>query len=149
MNERTLESDFGAAIDELSKQPLSKLFLFKSRMLGARLDASALRRRGWKAVERPHGESLAWEGCLWFEKRIGTDADAVLVRVGTGGFVRDDPDGGPYPKSVPEKEWKELIRSDEPAAVYLRTVDFFRNEDGGLRRREIFAQVCTQVVLEL
>ena len=146
MNERTLESDFGEAIAELSKQPLSKLFLFKSRMLGAMLDASALRRRGWKAVERPHGEPLAWEGCLWFEKRIGTDAGAVLVRVGTGCFVRKDPDGGPYPKTVPEKNWKGLLLSDEPAAVYLRTVGFFRDEDGGLSRREIFADVSDDML---
>lgn len=146
MKERTIESDFGAAIAELSKQPLSKLFLFKSRMLGARLDASALRRRGWKDVERPHGEPLAWEGCLWFEKRVGTGADTVLVRVGTSGLVQGNPNGGPSPKPVPEQDWKKRLLSDEPASVHLRTVGFFRDEDGGLRRRELFADVSDDLL---
>ena len=80
MSERTIESDFGEAIAKLSMQPLSPLFLFKSRVLGAMIDVTALRRRGWNAVVRPCGESPAWMGCLWFEKRVGS-ADGSLVRI--------------------------------------------------------------------
>ena len=144
MSERTIESDFGEAIAKLSTQPLSPLFLFKSRVLGAMIDVTALRRRGWNAVVRPCGESPAWEGCLWFEKRAGT-AEGPFVRIGTGGFMNPDPKGGPYPVFVSESEWKDWFRTDAPARVYLRTIHFFHDDDGGLNRRELFADVSEEM----
>ena len=141
MNERTIESDFGAAIAELSKQPLSKLFLFKSRMLGAMIDVSGLQRNGWKPVFRAGSESPVWRGCLWFGKTVDSDEGPILIQISTGmPSIPGDPDENGVRHYGPvsgNKAIRDAVLGKDGARAYLRSVGFFRETDGGLSREEL------------
>lgn len=139
MEERSIEADFGGAIAELKKREPSRRFLLESRHLGAVLDVAALLGTGWRAVESRRGGKWLWHGCLWFERRVRHpegDGEAV-VRLGTSGFRLPAPDGGADMEVVPDgKDTEALLRGEgggKPALAYLRTVEFRREEEGGLR----------------
>lgn len=137
MSTRTLESDFGEAISELSKPPLSNLFRLKSRMLGSLIDATALRRRGWTLVKTGDAESFRWRRSLWFEKRIGPGEDYVVARVATSQVLRPMENGEDGLQGVPEKDEATLLSGEETVRAFLRSVRFHRDAKDGIFRIDI------------
>ena len=137
MSTRTLESDFGEAISELSKPPLSNLFRLKSRMLGSLIDATALRRRGWTLVKTGDAESFRWRRSLWFEKRIGPGEDYIVARVATSQVLRPMENGEDGLQGVPEKDEATLLSGEETVRAFLRSVRFHRDAKDGIFRIDI------------
>ena len=149
MSRRTLESDFGEAIAELSKQPLSNLFRLKSRVLGSLIDATALRRRDWTLVETGKGESCRWRRSLWFEKRIGAGESSVVARVATSQALRPKENDEDEMQGVPEREERTLLSGEETVRVFLRSVRFHQDSKDGLFRVDIVDGVPDSVLSTL
>ncbi len=146
MSNRTLESDFGAVIAELSRQPLSNLFRFKSRVLGAMIDATKLRRHGWKLVDTGNPESCRWRNSLWFDRPLRVGKESYLARMSTSQSVCFNPREKVFSKPMPEKEEKEVLSGNETVRVYVRSVRFHRVGENGLRRTELTGDVPKPVL---
>lgn len=139
MEKRSIEEDFGSAIAELKKRPLSRLFLMESRYLGAVMDVTALRAMGWRPVDSRRDGKRLWRDCLWFDRRLRApdgNCEAVL-RLATSGFRVPKPGDGPDMDCVPDGEETEArLRTTEPALAYLRKTEILRETDGGMRWTE-------------
>ncbi len=145
MKNRTLESDFSVAITELSTRPISNLFLFKSRVLGAMINVAGLREDGWNAVFGTNTQSLVWQDCLWFDKLVVIDEGTIRVRISTSQpLFPDKPaeDGDfQYQAISDEESIRRFIYGEKEAPAFLRSVHFYRDLDGGLRRQELLPEV--------
>lgn len=106
---------FGEVIEELRKTPLTDLFLVKSDWLGSAVALAALKSHGWQ------GERIWRQNKdMWFEKRLETNAGALILRLCTGPVM---------PSPIPSGCEGVGLKS---GFAYLRAIRVFRerNRDG-------------------
>jgi hypothetical protein len=149
MDGKEKQGAFSEAIAALRTRPLSAMFRLKCRWLGTVMDTTALRARGWRPVTATRNGNCLWEGCLWFEKRLAKDGEAIVAQVATSPFMRWTKDHDENPRMVADgDETRRRLGGTTPEFAFLRTVRFFRDEDGGVRRTACAGNERDAAVLE-
>ena len=135
--------DWGEVAGWLKARETGASLGLKARWLGSLIDATTLRRRGWKRVESgPRGVVTTWEGCVWWEKRVGE----TIVQLGTSYFLKEE-GGGRY-ATVPRSVARHMAREERTARVATEALRFLRAVDGRREWLEAYPDTVEERVLD-